>query len=96
MGFGLFKKLKDAIKNAGKWVHNKVIKPVVNTAKKVVTPDNIKKLPSLTYYGKLPTDYEKQAIDFNYDNHTYAGSDCSKQISDLQDRIDQKDHGRTG
>jgi len=43
MGFGLFKKIKDAIKSAGKWVHNKVIKPVVNTAKKVVTPDNVKK-----------------------------------------------------
>ena len=43
MGFGLFKKIKDALKSAGKWVHNKVIKPVVNTAKKVITPTNIKK-----------------------------------------------------
>ena len=44
MGFGFFKKLKDAFKKAGDWVKNKVIKPVVNTAKKVFTPDNIKKV----------------------------------------------------
>jgi len=36
MGFGLFKKIKDRIKDAGKWIHNKVIKPVLK-------PENIKK-----------------------------------------------------
>ena len=40
MGFGLFKKIKEALKSAGKWVHNKVIKPVVK-------PENIKKVIDL-------------------------------------------------
>ena len=43
MAWGIFKKIKKAFQDAGKWVHNKVIKPVVNTVKKVVTPDNVKK-----------------------------------------------------
>lgn len=42
MGFGLFKKIKDAFKNTGKWINNKIIKP----AKKLITPDNIKKVIS--------------------------------------------------
>jgi len=50
MGFGLFKKIEDALKSTGKWVHNKVIKPVINTAKKVVTPDNVKKAIDLSDY----------------------------------------------
>ena len=36
MGFGFFKKLKDAFKKTGQFIKNKVIKPVINTAKKVV------------------------------------------------------------
>ena len=44
MAWGFFKKIKNAFKKAGDWVKNKVIKPVVNTAKKVFTPDNIKKV----------------------------------------------------
>ena len=44
MAWGFFKKIKNAFKKAGDWVKNKVIKPVVNTAKKVFTPDNIKKI----------------------------------------------------
>ena len=43
MAWGFFKKIRDGIKKAVSWVGNKVIKPVVNIAKKIITPDNIKK-----------------------------------------------------
>ena len=43
MGFGIFKKLKDSFKKSGQWLKNKVIKPAVDIAKKVITPENIKK-----------------------------------------------------
>ena len=43
MSWGIFKKIKDAFNKAKQWVNNKVIKPVVKTAKKIITPDNIKK-----------------------------------------------------
>ena len=38
MGFGLFKKIKDAFKKASTWLKDKVIKPVINIGKKVVKP----------------------------------------------------------
>ena len=44
MACGFFKKIKNAFKKAEYWVKNKVIKPAVDTAKKVFTPDNIKKV----------------------------------------------------
>ena len=44
MAWGLFMKIKNALSKACQWVKNKVIKPVINTAKKVFTPENIKKV----------------------------------------------------
>ena len=44
MAWGFFKKIKNAFKKAANWVHTKVIKPVVNTVKKVVTSDTFKSL----------------------------------------------------
>ena len=44
MGFGLFKKIKDAVKKVAKWTNNTVLKPVINTAKKVITSPTTKKL----------------------------------------------------
>ena len=41
--WGVFKKIKKALQDAGRFVKNKVIKPVINTGKKVLTADNIKK-----------------------------------------------------
>ncbi len=42
MSWGFFKKIKNAFVKAGKWIHNKVLKPVGNfvgnVAKKVVAP----------------------------------------------------------
>lgn len=43
MAWGIFKKIKNAFRKATNWVNNKIIKPVINTAKKVITPENIKK-----------------------------------------------------
>ena len=42
MGFGLFKKIKDAFKKAARWVKDKVIKPVINTGKKILKSDTVK------------------------------------------------------
>ena len=41
MAWGLFKKIRDGFKKAGRWVNNNVIKPAVNFVK---NPDNIKKI----------------------------------------------------
>ena len=43
MAWGIFRKIARAFKKAGEWVKNKVVKPVVNIAKKVITPENVKK-----------------------------------------------------
>ena len=42
MAWGIFKKIARAFKKAAQWVHNKVIKPVANTAKKILKSDAIK------------------------------------------------------
>ena len=44
MAWGFWRKLKDGFKKATQWVNNKVIKPIVTTAKKVFTPENVKKV----------------------------------------------------
>ena len=44
MGFGIFKKIKEAVKKAGQWMKNKVIKPVINTGKKILKSDTFKTL----------------------------------------------------
>ena len=36
MGWGIWKKIKNAFSTAGKWIHNKILKPVGNFAKNVV------------------------------------------------------------
>ena len=43
MGWGIFKKIANAVKKAAQWTNRKIIKPAINVAKKVITPDNIKK-----------------------------------------------------
>ena len=44
MAWGIFKKIKNAFKKASNWVKDKVINPVVNTAKKIINNDTTKKL----------------------------------------------------
>ena len=44
MSWGIFKKIGQAFKKAAQWTRDKIIKPVIDTAKKVITPDNIKKV----------------------------------------------------
>lgn len=44
MGFGIFKKIKDAFKKAAQWTRNNIIRPVVNTAKKIINSDTTKKI----------------------------------------------------
>ena len=46
MGWGFFKKVKDAIKKAGQFVKNKVIKPGVELVKKAL-PAVIKVAPAI-------------------------------------------------
>ena len=41
MGWGIFKKIANAVKKAVKWTGNHIIKPVINTAKKVINSDSI-------------------------------------------------------
>ena len=36
MSWGIWKKIKNAFSTAGKWIHNKILKPVGNFAKNVV------------------------------------------------------------
>ena len=43
MAWGIFKKIKNAFNKVKNWTRDKVIRPTINTAKKVFTPDNIKK-----------------------------------------------------
>ena len=42
MGFGIFKKIKEAFKKAARWVKDKIIKPVFNTGKKILKSDTVK------------------------------------------------------
>ena len=42
MGFGIFKKIKEAFKKAAQWVKDKVIKPVINFGKKILKSDTVK------------------------------------------------------
>ena len=42
MGFGIFKKIKEAVKKTGSWIKNKVIKRVINTGKKFLKSDTLK------------------------------------------------------
>ena len=44
MGFGLFKKIKEAIKKAAGWVRDRVIKPVVRTVEKIVKSPTTRKI----------------------------------------------------
>ena len=44
MAWGLFKKIRDGIKKAAKWVKDKVITPVINTGKKILKSDTVKTL----------------------------------------------------
>lgn len=44
MAWGFFKKIKNAIKKAAQWTKDKVIKPVINTTKKVVNSPITKKI----------------------------------------------------
>ena len=44
MAWGLFKKIRDGIKKAARWVKDKVIKPVINTGKKILKSDTFKTL----------------------------------------------------
>ena len=36
MAWGFFNKIKKGLKKAGKWIKDKVVKPVVNTAKTIL------------------------------------------------------------
>ena len=42
MAWGLFKKIRDGIKKAARWVKDKIIKPVFNTGKKILKSDTVK------------------------------------------------------
>ena len=44
MGWGVFKKIANAIKKAVRWTGSHIIKPVVNTAKKILNSDVTKKI----------------------------------------------------
>lgn len=44
MAWGIFKKIKNAVKKATQWVRDKVIKPVIKTAEKVINSPTTKKL----------------------------------------------------
>ena len=42
MAWGLWKKIRDGIKKAARWVKDKVITPVINTGKKILKSDTVK------------------------------------------------------
>ena len=42
MAWGLFKKIRDGIKKAARWVKDKIIKPVIDTRKKILKSDTVK------------------------------------------------------
>ena len=44
MGWGIFKKIKNAFKKAGGFVKNKIITPVIKAAKNIIKSDTTKKL----------------------------------------------------
>jgi hypothetical protein len=56
-----------------------------------LTPSaNIKALANLTDYGGKEATYAKTAVTYDSAAKTYAGTDCSAQITKLQERIDAK------
>ena len=44
MAWGFWKKIKNAFKKATNWVRDKVVRPVINTVKKIVTSEPVKKV----------------------------------------------------
>ena len=44
MAWGFWKKIKNAFQKATAWVRDKVVKPVINTVKKIVTSEPVKKV----------------------------------------------------
>ena len=44
MAWGLFKKIRDGIKKAAQWVKDKIIKPVIDTGRKILKSDTVKKV----------------------------------------------------
>jgi len=42
MAWGLFKKIRDGIKKAARWVKDTIIKPVIDTGKKILKLDIVK------------------------------------------------------
>ena len=44
MSFGIFKKIKEAVKKAAKWTRDKVIRPVIKTGEKLFKSGDVKKL----------------------------------------------------
>ena len=44
MAWGFWKKIKNAFQKAATWVKEKVVQPVVNTVKKIVTSEPVKKV----------------------------------------------------
>lgn len=38
MAWGFWRKIKDGFRKAGQWINNKIVKPVVNTARKIIKP----------------------------------------------------------
>lgn len=44
MSWGIFKKIANAVKKAAKWTSSHIIKPVINTAKKVINSPITKKV----------------------------------------------------
>lgn len=44
MAWGLFKKIREAFKKAGSWIRDKVIKPVIDTGRKILKSDTVKTL----------------------------------------------------
>ena len=46
MAWGFWKKIKNAFKKATNWVRDKVVRPVINTVKKIVTSEPVKKIMS--------------------------------------------------
>ena len=44
MAWGLFKKIKEALKKASSWVNRKVIRPVIKAGEKLIKSGDVKKL----------------------------------------------------
>ena len=44
MSFGIFKKIKEAVKKAAQWTRDKVIRPVIKAGEKLIKSGDVKKL----------------------------------------------------